>query len=108
MSPILDPIFFDLVRAAGGSFRFDLATYRELDPASRRLFLLLSKILSRRQTSPRFELRHLAVNVLGFASTIATRDLKMHTQKADVLVVAVGKAGLWPILVDRRGHGEGN
>jgi len=72
-----DPIFFDLVRPAGGSFRFDLATYRELDPASRRLFLLLSKILSRRQTSPRFELRHLAVNVLGFASTIATRDLKM-------------------------------
>jgi hypothetical protein len=72
-----DPIFFDLVRAAGGSFRFDLATYRELDPASRRLFLLLSKILSRRQTSPRFDLRHLAVNVLGFASTIATRDLKV-------------------------------
>ena len=72
-----DPIFFDLVRAAGGSFRFDLATYRELDPASRRLFLLLSKILSRRQTSPRFELRHLAVNALGFASTIATRDLKI-------------------------------
>ena len=72
-----DPIFFDLVRAASGSFRFDLATYRELDPASRRLFLLLSKILSRRQTSPRFELRHMAVDVLGFASTIATRDLKV-------------------------------
>lgn len=72
-----DPIFFDLVRAAGGSFRFDLATYRELDLANRRLFLLLSKILSRRQTSPRFELRHLAVNVLGFASTVATRDLKV-------------------------------
>ena len=72
-----DPIFFDVVRAVGGSFHFDLAAYRELDPASRRLFLLLSKILSRRQTSPRFELRHLAVNVLGFASTIATRDLKL-------------------------------
>ena len=72
-----DPIFFDLVRSAGGSFRFDLATYRELDLANRRLFLLLSKILSRRQTSPRFELRRLAVNVLGFASTIATRDLKV-------------------------------
>ena len=76
-----DPIFFDLVRAAGGSFRFDLATYRELDLANRRLFLLLSKILSRRQTSPRFELRHLAVNVLGFASTIATRDLKVKVRR---------------------------
>src|SRR5258708_28555659 len=72
-----DPIFFDLVHAANGSFRFDLAKYRELDPASWRLFLLLSKILSRRQTSPRFELRHLAINVLGFASTVATRDLKV-------------------------------
>jgi hypothetical protein len=72
-----DPIFFDIIRASGGSFRFDLAVYRELDPASRRLFLLLSKIMSRRSTSPRFDVRHLAVNVLGFAPTITTRDLKI-------------------------------
>lgn len=71
-----DPIFFDIVRAAGGSFRFDLATYKELDPATRRLFLLLSKIFSRRATSPRFDLTHLAVDVLGFSSSIATWDLK--------------------------------
>ncbi len=96
-----DPIFFDLVQAAGGSFRFDLATYRELDLANRRLFLLLSKILSRRQTSPRFELRHLAVSVLGFASTIATRDLKVKVWRcverlADLQVVKpVGKESLF-------------
>jgi hypothetical protein len=36
-------LFFELVQAAAGSFRFDLHTYRELDPASRRLFLLLSR-----------------------------------------------------------------
>jgi hypothetical protein len=72
-----NPIFFDIICAAGGSFRFDLATYKELDPASRRLFLLLSKILSRRASSPRFDLRHLAVNVLGFAPSLATRDLKI-------------------------------
>ena len=35
-----DPIFFDLVRATGGHFRFDLDIYRRLDPASRRLLLL--------------------------------------------------------------------
>lgn len=85
-----DPIFFDFIRAAGGSFRFDLAAYRELDPASRRLFLLLSKILSRRQTSPRFELRHLAVNVLGFASSIATRDLKVKVWRCVERLVALG------------------
>jgi len=72
-----DPIFYDIVRATGGSFRFDLATYRDLDPASRRLFLLLSKILSRRDSSPRFDVRHLTVNVLGFSPTLAMRNLKV-------------------------------
>ncbi len=71
-----DPIFFEIVHAAGGSFRFDLATYKELDPASRRLFLLLCKIFPRRDTSPRFDLSHLAVNVLGFSSTMPIWDLK--------------------------------
>jgi hypothetical protein len=72
-----DPIFFDIIRAAGGSFRFDLATYKELDPASRRLFLLLSKIFWRRPVSPRFDVRHLGVNVLGFSSSLTTADLKI-------------------------------
>ncbi len=72
-----DPIFYEIVRATGGSFRFDLATYRDLDAASRRLFLLLSKILSRRDSSPRFDVRHLTVNVLGFSSALAIRNLKV-------------------------------
>jgi hypothetical protein len=76
-----DPIFFDFVRAAGGAFRFDLAVYRELDPASRRLFLLLCKVFSRRPTSPRLELRHLAVNVLGFSPSVATWDLKVKVRR---------------------------
>lgn len=71
-----DPIFFEIVRASGGSFRFDLATYKELDPASRRLFLLLSKIFARRDTSPRFDLPNLAVDVLGFSATLPIWDLK--------------------------------
>ena len=39
-----DPIFFDMVKDTAGQFRFDLAVYRELDAASRRLFLFASKV----------------------------------------------------------------
>ena len=85
-----DPIFFDLVRAAGGSFRFDLATYRELDLASRRLFLLLSKILSRRPSSPRFDVRHLGVNVLGFSSSLDVRDLKVKVWRCAERLAELG------------------
>lgn len=71
-----DRIFFEIVAGAGGSFRFDLSLYREFDPACRRFFLLLCKIFHRRNTTPRFSLRDLAVNVLGFADSVAARDLK--------------------------------
>lgn len=110
-----DPIFFDLVRPAGGSFRFDLATYRELDLASRRLFLLLSKTLSRRPSSPRFDVRHLAVNVLGFSSSIDMRNLKAKVWRcaerlAELGVVASSdktnifrkdKCGEYSVIFDR-------
>ena len=71
-----DPLFFEAIGAAGGHLRFDIDLYRELDPASRRLFLLLSKVFYRRNKAPAFELRQLAVQVLGFSSTVADRDLK--------------------------------
>lgn len=74
-------MFFELAQAAGGHFRFDLATYRSLDPASRRLFLLLSKIFQRRPTSPRFELLNLAVDVLGFSPSIPAYDLKKKIRR---------------------------
>lgn len=78
---IWNPLFFELVQAGAGHFRFDLATYRSLEPASRRLFLLLSKIFQRRPTSPRFDLLHLAVNVLGFSPTISAADLKKKVRR---------------------------
>ena len=61
-----DPIFFDLVRCSWADR--SASTWRRIENSTSRVgasFLLLSKILSRRQTSPRFELRHLAINVLG-------------------------------------------
>ncbi len=71
-----DPLFFEYVQAMASQLSFDLETYRSLDPASRRLFLLLSKVFWRSAVSPHFELRHLAVDVLGFSPTLATRTLK--------------------------------
>lgn len=76
-----DPVFFDLVRPLGGRFRFDLDTYRGLDPAARRLFLLVSKIFDRRDTTPKFDVRHLAVDVLGFSPTLAPRHQRQKLQR---------------------------
>jgi len=110
-----NPMFFEIVQAASGHFRFDLATYRSLDPASRRLFLLLSKIFQRRATSPRFDLHNLAVDVLGFSPTISASDLKKKIRRCvdrlcKIGVVASGssmdifekeQAGRYRVLLQR-------
>ena len=78
---VWDPLFFEQVSVIGGNLRFDMEVYRELDPATRRLFLLLSKVFRRRAKTLTFDLRHLGVQVLGFASTVATRDLKTKVSR---------------------------
>jgi hypothetical protein len=88
-----NPLFFDLVRPLGGQFRFDLATYRSLDPAARRLFLLVSKIFQRRAQTPRFDVGHLAVDVLGFAPTLAPRHQRQKLQRVVAALAAVGVVG---------------
>lgn len=62
-----DPLFFEITKAAGSALAFDLPTYRSLDSASRRLYLFLKKIFWRRHASLAFDVRHIAVNVLGFS-----------------------------------------
>jgi hypothetical protein len=69
---VWDSLFFEYCSAAASQLSFDLETYRQLDHASRRLFLLLSKVFWRRPLSPHFEVRYLAVNVLGFSANLAT------------------------------------
>jgi len=86
-----DPIFFDLVKPLGGQFRFDLRMYRSLDPAARRLFLLVSKIFDRRDTTPRFDVEHLAVEVLGFSPTLAPRNQRIKLQR---VITALADAGI--------------
>jgi len=71
-----DPIFFELCQATGGALSFDLDLYRQLDPAARRLYLFLKKVFWRRDVSPALELRHLAIDVLGFAPTMSLKQLK--------------------------------
>jgi len=77
-----DPIFFEFCSAAAGSLRFDFATYRSLDPASRRLYLLLKKIFWRSEISPEFDVSDLAVNVLGFSAQSPVWELKRKLRRS--------------------------
>lgn len=91
---VWDAQFFEFCRATGGSLRFDLDLYRRLDPASRRLFLMLQKVFYRRKVSPRFGVRELAVATLGFSASLPTRKLKAKLSRcADALVAADVLAG---------------
>lgn len=96
---VWDPIFFEYCQATASQLRFDLGKYRGLDHASRRLFLLLSKVFWRSHTSPCFDVRHLAVHVLGFSDALATRTLKAKVkrcvkvlQEQDLLAPTAGDA----------------
>jgi hypothetical protein len=73
---VWDQQFFEFCQAAGGGLWFDLQTYRRLDFASRRLFVLLQKIFHRTDVSPSFDVKSLCVDVVGFARTIEIWDLK--------------------------------
>ena len=73
---VWDQQWFRFAQAISGSFAFDFELYLSLDPASRRLFLLLQKIFWRNDHSPAFELRQLGINVLGFADTLETKVIK--------------------------------
>ncbi|MGE0533459.1 MAG: hypothetical protein AB7O68_00690 [Pirellulales bacterium] len=97
---VWDPLFFEYCQAKGGKLSFDLATYRALDPAARRLFLLLAKIFWRRPISPRFDVWHLAVHGLGFSPQVSVRDLKVKLARAIERLVQRGVVAL-PIEVTK-------
>ena len=77
-----DPIFFEFVKTIGGSLRFNFSLYSQLDPASRRLFLFLSKMFSRRATTPRLELCHLAVDILGYSPNLPERNMRVKVLRS--------------------------
>ncbi len=93
-----DPIFYEFCQAVRGALRFDLAVYRRLDPASRRLYLLLKKVFWRSEASPAFDLRELCVDVLGFSSSHETWRLK---QKLVRCIQTLSAQGIIEVPGDR-------
>lgn len=101
-----DPIFFEFVAATGGHMQFDLATYRELDLASRRLFLFVAKLFARRDTTPRLNVRHLGEQIIGFAPSLDTKCMKVKVART---VQRLSQAGILAPGSDRfQKHGKGN
>jgi hypothetical protein len=94
---VWDSLFFEFCGGKGGCLPFDLTAYRSLDAASRRLYLFLSKIFWRREWTHWLDVRTLAVDVLGFASTVAIRNLKQKVKRA---VLRLGELDL--VHVDRQ------
>jgi hypothetical protein len=86
-----DPIFFEVCSAVRGSLVFDFRTYRELDEASRRLYLLLKKVFWRSELSPEFDVRDLAVDTLGFSPSHEVWRLK---QKLVRCIDTLSQAGI--------------
>jgi hypothetical protein len=84
-----DTLFFKMASALGGHLRFDLEVFRQLDPASRRMFLFLGKLFRREQTH-RLDLRYVGVQVLGFAASLANRDLKVKVSRCIRRLIEVG------------------
>jgi hypothetical protein len=103
---VWNPIFFEFVDAAGGHFQFDLATYRELDPASRRLFLFVSKVFARRETTPRLNVRHLSEHVIGFSPTLDVKYMKVKVARAVGRLVEVGVLATYGDLFRKHGKGD--
>jgi len=93
---VWDPLFAEYVQAKGGRMSFDLATYRRLDPAARRLFLLLSKVFWRRSTSPRFDVWQLCVHGLGFSPSVEMRNLKPKLLRVVGTLLEAGIVALPP------------
>ena len=107
-----DPIFFELAQATGGALSFDIALYRQLTPAARRLYLFLKKLFWRSGTTPQLDLRHVAVNVLGFAEGLETNRLRQKVgqciaQLRDADIVRLPNGVTDPVtMFSRQGKGR--
>lgn len=109
---VWDPLFFDFLKASGSHLTFDLDLYRDLDPGSRRLFLLLKKAFWCRTSSRWFDVRHLAVNVIGFSAELETRALKAKVKRCastlierDVIRLPAGTSEVGE-LFEKQGTGK--
>jgi hypothetical protein len=60
---------------------FDFTVYSALDPASRRLFLLLHKLFWRYRRTPPMSVRDLAAHVLGFSASLTATEIKARIRR---------------------------
>ena len=108
---VWNPLWFEMAEAVGGRLTFDLGVYRELDVASRRLFLLLQKMFWRMPVSPFFDVQHLAVEVLGFSPSVSIPNLKIKLLRcvkmlAEHGIISVPKSGLSQSMYRKLGKGR--
>lgn len=95
-----DSQWFSFCKSFSGSFTFDFPFYRSLDCASRRLFLLLSKIFWRSDHTHAFELRELGINTLGFSETLRTAEIKQKLLQVIRTLLAHEVLALPPGITD--------
>lgn len=103
---VWDPVFIEFLGAAGGSLRFDLPIYRKLDPASRRLFLFVTKLFARSATSYPLDVTRLAVDVLGFSPSIRPSDLKFKVTRCIQRLMTEGVLAKGDGVVRKTGIGQ--
>jgi len=90
---VWDPLFLEFCRATGGGrLFFDLDLYRDLDFASRRMFLMVHKLFggSRHRVSPTTDARHFAVNVVGFAGHLPAKILNQKLVRVLQRMIDIG------------------
>lgn len=79
---VWDPLFIEMLEATGGKLRFDLGVYKELDPASRRLYLFLAKQFNRKKSRVvQVDIDDVAVNVIGYSKTLERKSLNQKLRK---------------------------
>ena len=102
---VWNPTFFEMCTATGSTLMFELATYRELDEASRRLFLLLKKMFWRRQATQWFDVRELATGVLGFSPELPQKALNQKLRNCIRRLAHSGIVEAHDCVVKKRGKG---
>jgi len=73
---LIDPLFFEICQATGGSLVCDFELCKQLSPRSRRMFMLLRKMFPRRDATPWLDLRHVCVDLMGYSPKLANKHFK--------------------------------
>ena len=76
-----NPIFFEFCLAGRSMLTFDFNIYKQLDPASRRLFLFLHKLFWRYRKTPPIGVRELAMQIMGFSDSLTMAQWKRRIDR---------------------------